>query len=779
MEISSKTVSSSSEGGLFKSILDRRIPQILGLYIGGAWTLFGILQWMVNRYVLSPYLEELYLMTVLLFLPAVIIIAYGHGAPGKDRWKRHETVGLACNAVLAVAVLSFTFWGKDLGSAREVVQIVDDAGNEVERVVPKADFRKRVAFFYFSNDSGLEESNWLQMAIPHLIYYDISQDLFFTIQPPELFKDSFQKAGFQNGLNLPMALKRRITTDYNLDYFISGSFEQRGDTLLLNTTLTEASNGKEVSTHQYRGDDLFSLVDQVSVDIKSDLDLPKQHIEDTIDLPVSELFTGSMQAMQAYQTGVSTSVFDSDFASAIANFEEATTQDPTFAMANVQKYIHLLQQGQMQPAMEALGKAQQHDYRLTEQMKYGLKVGKLNLQGNHAQALQAAKQWSTLYPDDILAHQILGMIHTLRSEFDEAIEANLKLLEIDPNQDNVALEVGRLFREAGRTDDAIAQYEAFIEEYPERDEGYAQLASVYADQGNLDKELEMRRKAISISPDNPAPVRSLATVLRRMGSFDEALKHYEQALSISKTPQEQASSLESIAAHYWFRGQHQEAISRYNEALAIYGQYFPQIALIIHQARLAVPEFYEAGFIEEAKTYAEAAYNNPASQQFPDLRALAADAMSFLYAEEARYDEALAIIEDASAFVEASGFTLLRANILSSKGHVYAHSNQFDEALNTYEQFLTLEPHSTSGWYKLGFIQHDMGDYKKAKKSFEQALTYSPYNPMALLGLGKTERALGNDEAARTHLERALLVWENSDPNNVPWEEARALMAEM
>ena len=778
MEISSKAINASSEEGLIKSLLKRRVPQIVGIYLGSAWTLFGVLQWAVNRYVLSPHLEELFLLAALLFLPALIIVAYGHGAPGKDAWKKYEVIGLSCNALAAIALLTFIFWGKDLGSAQKTVSIVDTEGNEIEQVIPKAEFRKRIAMFYFENASGNNELDWMQQAIPTIWSSDLTQDLFITTNTTLVFKNRLTEAGFEDGLNLPMALKRNITTDYNLSYFLSGAIDEREDNLVLTTTLTEAESGKQVTRHEYVGDDIFELVDQMTVELKNDLDLPQRHIEETVDLPAKEMLTSSIPALKAYDKGYLTMYFDNDFPGALPLLQEATQMDPTFAMAYVQQYIALLQSGQIEQALQAHATAQKHGYRLTEQFKYLLKVGKLNLSGNHVQALEALKQWATLYPDDKLAFQFLGMLHSMRSEFDLAVDAYSKLLELDPFESQISLELGRALKAAKRQDEAIAHFESFIQQYPEKNEGYNELAGIYSDQGNLDKELEIRQKAQSTTPDDPNTLLNLATVHRRLGNFDEAVQLYNQALSLSQLPQDQLASHRGLGGYYWFRGQHQQAIESFEKAQSVIEQNFPPTSAIVNMVQ-NVSEYYEAGYQDKARDIAEEAWSSPLSQTYPNMSVYSSSALSHVYASEGRFEEALAALDQSREFIESSNFTIHLVDLLPARASVYKKSGQFEEARATYEELLDIAPSSISGWYNYGFVLHELGEYKEAKESFETALTISPFNPMALLGLGKTELALGNAEEARPHLERALSVWENSDDTNKPFLEVQNLLASL
>ena len=73
-----------------KELLNRRIPQILGSYLVAGTSLILFIQYLVDKYQFPPHFPTLALFGVMGILPSVIILAYFHGAPGKDSWTKIE-----------------------------------------------------------------------------------------------------------------------------------------------------------------------------------------------------------------------------------------------------------------------------------------------------------------------------------------------------------------------------------------------------------------------------------------------------------------------------------------------------------------------------------------------------------------------------------------------------------------------------------------------------------------------------------------------------------------
>ena len=95
-----------------KEILNRRIPQILGSYFVAGTSLILFIQYLVDKYQFPPHFPTLALFGVMGILPSVIIVAYFHGAPGKDSWNKIEKIGIPINILFLGICL---FIGKNHG----------------------------------------------------------------------------------------------------------------------------------------------------------------------------------------------------------------------------------------------------------------------------------------------------------------------------------------------------------------------------------------------------------------------------------------------------------------------------------------------------------------------------------------------------------------------------------------------------------------------------------------------------------------------------------------
>ena len=82
---------------IYREIRERRVLPAVGVYIGACWVVIEILDRLTDRYFLSPYLTDIVFWGLYSLLPAVILLAWTHGRPGKDRATRAEMIGIPLN----------------------------------------------------------------------------------------------------------------------------------------------------------------------------------------------------------------------------------------------------------------------------------------------------------------------------------------------------------------------------------------------------------------------------------------------------------------------------------------------------------------------------------------------------------------------------------------------------------------------------------------------------------------------------------------------------------
>ena len=111
---------------LVKNLLERRIPQILGSYLVAGTSLILFIEYLVDKYQFPSHYPTLSLFALVGILPSVVILAYFHGAPGKDEWTKVERIGIPANVLFIAGILFFgdslNIWEMDSDSSVEEIK---------------------------------------------------------------------------------------------------------------------------------------------------------------------------------------------------------------------------------------------------------------------------------------------------------------------------------------------------------------------------------------------------------------------------------------------------------------------------------------------------------------------------------------------------------------------------------------------------------------------------------------------------------------------------------
>ena len=100
-------------------LVKRRVPHIIGSYLFAGSSSILFLAWLIDRYSLPDYYITLALFGLIAILPSVFILAFFHGAPGKDEWNRIEKIGVPINIAFIIIVFAFGHYTKWWGSSSD------------------------------------------------------------------------------------------------------------------------------------------------------------------------------------------------------------------------------------------------------------------------------------------------------------------------------------------------------------------------------------------------------------------------------------------------------------------------------------------------------------------------------------------------------------------------------------------------------------------------------------------------------------------------------------
>ncbi|SEF61816.1 Tetratricopeptide repeat-containing protein [Bryocella elongata] len=186
-----------------------------------------------------------------------------------------------------------------------------------------------------------------------------------------------------------------------------------------------------------------------------------------------------------------------------------------------------------------------------------------------AQMLAAAiKEYETiakLKPKDLETHVLLGQLYGLNHDTLKAEDEFKAAQQIDGNNEDVVLNLARLYSEQGENDKAAE----LIAAVPEDDRSVRMdfaLAGLYDQLHQSTKAVQAYKGALAQDPDNTDAKRGLAQALLSAGQNDEAAKVYADIL---KSNPEDAQALIREADVQRQKGHYEQALSTLKKAQAL------------------------------------------------------------------------------------------------------------------------------------------------------------------------------------------------------------------
>ncbi len=755
--------------GLAKNLFERRVPHVLAIYAGASWGFVEVVNFLVDEFLLSPHWTRVALLTVLLLFPSVLLLAWFHGRQGRDEVPLLEKIGIPANLAVALVVLVLVFGGRDLGAATTSVTVETEDGETLERVIPKAEFRKRTAIFPFDIGPGLgEDEAWLAYMAPMAMQVDLSADEFFEPIPAALFATRLWERGFPSLLDVPLALKREVSEEVYAAFIAGGGIERGEGGYRITLTLHETGSGAQIGETVHEGPDILALVDEMSVALAEGLGIPDR--DGVEDLPARERLTATDAAWEAYGRGTAAVLVEPpDLGAALEEVRAATELDPTFTLAQHQLAVMLLASNRPAEAAPAIQAAVDHLYRLPERFHFLVKSDYYFLTQQPEKAWAVVEMWVELHPEDPNALRNYSFVQLLRGDLEELIRTLERLYRVSPAEHSLLRQIADAQLELGRQDEARETLARYVERFPEDHTGYVALAGLERRRGAHDAAREYLERAIIIEPVRPELASQLASLDLVVGRFAEALAGHERALDLARGALQRAEALEGMVAYYRFRGQMEGAIRTAVARLEALGTVMTP-ALMAEDRFDLVDLYVEAGRQDDAEALfeeLEATLQPPiADFSVPHFRIHVALGAEDVRRARAAYDAAL----DA---METLDVGLQRAMLTGDLGRIDELAGGYESAVLNYRESMALDGDRNMHRH-VGSALRKGGRLEEAEAELKEALRLRPADPHTHLEMARVLEARGDMSGAIEHVRSALAAWEPADEAFAPARDARA-----
>jgi tetratricopeptide (TPR) repeat protein len=686
-----------------------------------------------------------------------------------------EKIGIPTNFAGTAVLLIFLFHGKDLGATTTSVSVVDELGQKTERVIPKNEFRKKVAIFSLENETGDTIYDWMMHAIPDMIKLDLIQDMYLDIESTYYFVNDVRYEGFQDAIGIPLILKKKIAEQQHMDYFIAGSINQVGDQLSILVTLHETKTTKSLAEKTFTGNEILEMIDQIVVWIKEALFLPVQHLDSTVDLPISEILTKSPLALKTFYRGMNECYITQNWEKGLALLGQSVQQDTTFAYAYSQVIDANLLNTRSQEFMQAFQPLMKYLYKLPERMQFDFKWAYYFMAKKDADmAMKVVKNWVELYPGDVKALERLAKIYTDRNQRDEAVAIYNEILSIDPGRNEHLISIAVILETQGKNEEALEYYLRYADAFPNSARSYIWLGFFHTSIGRHEQAIPYYEKALLIEPDNITILRLLANVKSEMGDFVSALNVYLEILGKCDSPQEKVRVYRSLEDYYFLRGQVNKAIEYIELRLTEQEKYETKL-YILRTKFYSLERYILAGRVNTAFEYAREIEENlgpPNDHLIP-----AAYLKIYLEMEQAAEIEKYAELLD--AYIDTAQMESDRPTTFWARGKLFEINGDYEKAIQHYLNPLETYPNNPYMDFHIGRCFRMNNQYRKAEEHFQKIIDLHPFWPEELYEFGLVYYDWGKYVKALDYFNRAQAIWKNADPEYKPAALLREKLAEL
>ena len=719
----------------FRDLFERRVPHAVGIYLGASWGLIEFTDAIaVQRMLFSEHYVDLVLWAIPLLLPSVIMVAWFHGKPGRDREElaRTEKIGIPANLALCGLVLWVGFADKDLGRMTTAVTVTGEDGEVIEREIVRPEFRKSVALFPFDLGPGTgEDDTWLASLVPFALELDLLADDFIIAKGglldrnEPLFRNRLFDRGFANLRGVPVTLKREVGEEAHAEFLTDGEIDHTGDLYRAVLGVYRVDDGSLEGETVHEGTDLLALLDELSISVRRAVGIPSR--EGVEDIPVRQRLSDDDAAVEALFRGLEAAFVKLDFSAAIQLTASATVRDPTFSAAQYVLALFLQLANRQEAAVAPMQAAIEHAYRLPERVRLGLKEDYYTMIGDGQRAAAVTKMWVELSPDDLLA--LTNHKESLDILGDrEGVLATLEAMrDLDPRNGELLREIARVHEELGDADQALAAMSDYVERFPKDAAGYADLAALQKRLGDYEAARGNLETAVLLEPFTASLLAQLAALELDAGNFGDAWGDYERALNAARTPEQIARVRLGIAKYHLRRGE--MVLAAETSGLLRQEAFGPPS-----------PEFV-------------------VSLLFESLESTDLEAVRELYSRFEAMGAPDPILR------RLSGALAERAGDYGSATERYRQAMALDGALDLHRD--------------VGRALRLAGRLDESESDLSEALRLVPGDPKAHIEMALLLEARNVLDGAVEHLRRALAAWENADEDYEPAWQARAKLAEL
>jgi eukaryotic-like serine/threonine-protein kinase len=604
--------------------------------------------------------------------------------------------------------------------------------------------------FYFRRAQALTERDSIVLAdfinttgdqifdrtLKQALEVDLGQSPFLNVVSDQKVRATLKLMGRSQDERLTTEMARDLAQRTGSKAVLAGDIAQLGSQYVVTLNAINAVNGDTLAQDQEQAESkekVLAALGNAASHLRGKLGESLASIN-KLDKPLEEATTSSLAALKAFSEGEETRDKSGD-EEAIPFYKQAVELDPNFALAYARLGTLYGNAGERGREMEYQTKAYELRDRVNDRERFYITAHYYQALGDISKEIETYELWLKSYPRDSIPQLNIGIDYAELGQYDKALEASRKALELDPSAQLNYAAVARGFISEGRLDEAKQiirrAFDAGMDSVTLR---FVQtrIAFLEGDMVTVQRNLDWAKGRAG----SGTLFAGRATMAIYYGKLRESRGYLQQAVEEAKaerSPKRAANYLAGAANAEALVGTLKEAKVLAQQALTLDGSADTQSDVVFVFARggdtsnvqktleLLNKEFPQDTLIQ--------------NQRIPTLR-------SMIERDPAKSVEDL----EPTRATELGGGLGIAASPVYERGLAYLRWGRGAEAAAEFQKILA---HRTIA-------------------------TLSLAHPLAQLGLARARALMGDTAGARTAYQDFLALWKDADPDVPVLQQAKA-----
>ncbi len=785
----------SGQSNWINELLNRRIPQILGMYVATVWLCVEIADWMSERFSVSQSFSAYVFVALISMIPAIAFIAWGHGKPGKDQWTRSQLLIVIFNLILAI----YATWhwveqprasSQGMEPAIKTITVEDErSGHLIDYEVAKEGMSQKVAIFAWQNNSGNKDHDWLQHGAGWLLGKDLSRTPLISVQTlltSGAMRQLLGDKGLDQGMGESLPLALQVAQKRSVQWLVRGEISQQGEELTFKAELYDVISGALIKTISYRHVNWLLALDEISKQISDVILSEHSQIEQNFpDLSLSDHLSSNTQAIQFLIDALHSLAFDNDYEKAKQALLTSTSLDPNMAEAYVQQMKLHVNSGEYQQAAEMAEKALNLDYKLYGEEVFEVKAQLYGITGQEDKALKVIENWTKVYPESVRAWLSLANNLLVKgNRLDDAVIAIRKLIDIEPGSQHF-LRLSNIHILNDDLKSAESALKELLDLQPNHTGALMALGDLSLRQGQFDRAKQYFEDAELYGSGEFAARLQLAQVEIHVGDIGQAESQLLGLLDDSKNEQQQMQVYLMLEKLYLQRGQFTKALELLETSYSVSQSTQVPIAHLLTYNGKKIGYLAALGQREAARV-AMSKLKAQTKSPFREMLVLMKLSYDSLIAD---YEQLKSDLEQAKAVLENFNMSIYQQFIMHYEAVLKRFENDYDVALSIHEKaineskqsILTLSNREVliGFYYEQAKTQFRASLYAEAVATLDYILQSHPRHPESKLLKAEVLLQQGKKQAVKMLFEQLDRQWIDADPEYMEYQRFQKLKAEL